>query len=301
LGQSRGFHDTFNVAGFWGFIWTNNIKPNWQGHVNTLPVASVRDGPWEQATTWLAGLTPSNKTVVYIQSSVSLTSDASAAHLIIPSPKGISTPGLSCGSSSQLSFTPSFFIQADGPWQNQGKVILPGGTVASPITFFDLVLDASQPVQFSAAGSAVQNSLKITSTGTPAAQVITGNALTYGNGASLIYAVGSAYDRGLEWITQSEGGVTGKPTNVMITQNTLLNVAGNDSPASKLYIIPGTLSIDGGSGLTMNKAGHEMTEPLIAQNLIVNNQASVTVSSVAGTGDLKVSADLKISDGALFN
>ncbi len=159
-----------------------------------------------------------------------------------------------------------------------GKVVFGSGgvsTVSGTVTFNNVDLNGG--VDFGT-GSTINGTLQILSGG-----YVQTNAATYAANSTLKYASGGTYDRYTEWLATSGRG---KPFNVILTNNTTVNLAAN-SGTTEARTIDGSLTIDAGSALKMQAPDNTgMTNTLTIGVDLVNN-GTLTLSTAAG-GDLIV-------------
>ena len=174
------------------------------------------------------------------------------------------------------SFTNNGFFSA-----GTGKVIFSGsGSIAGTLTFNNV--DISGAVNFQSA-STVNGVLQILPNG-----AVSNNAPIYGENSTLKYATGVEYNRFTEWLS-TDGG-RGLPFNVVLSNNTTLNLARIDAP-TQARSINGSLTIEAGSALYLRteKVGDTyspMTGSLTINGNIVNS-GTLALSTAVG-GDLIV-------------
>jgi len=222
-----------DFANYFGFPLVNNIAPDFSGHQNTYPVASVASGNYSSGSTWTGGVAPHNNSNVFIQNGHTVTLDAAgeAKHLTIIS------SGTFSGSTNALNIASGGLFTNNGTFNGGGGTVsfAGSGTISGTTTFNNVVLAGG--VNFGAA-STVNGTLQINTGG-----FVNTNAPTYGSAATLKYNSGGTYGVSTEWASGLSSG-PGVPQNVQISNGTTLAL---DSGARTAK---GNIIIDSGSTLT---------------------------------------------------
>ncbi len=182
---------------------------------------SIIDGSWSTASTWNRNATPTTGSNVIINTQVTLNANLSATAMgSLTINSGDSLWIGSATAASQLVVTGSFvndgilkisspvgnfysYFTANGTSTNNGIVRVHRGSSSS-----SLIIGGA----FANAGTVIDSSIfQINAGGS-----VTGNGITYGNNASLLYNTGAtAYTPGSEWIAGISSGA-GVPANVQI-------------------------------------------------------------------------------------
>ena len=163
-------------------------------------------------------------------------------------------------------------------------------------TFYDVTAQSGGVNFGGAVTSTISNSLQINPGG-----FVDTNPPVYGASSTLIYATASSaaapYGRGAEW-SSATPGAKGYPANVQVgPNNTWLNLS-NGAPGTARQCA-GNLTIGAGSGLLLDFAADDMTQPLTVRgNLSISGTLSL---SDAGGGDLKLLGNFARTAGGTFS
>lgn len=181
---------------------------------------------------------------------------------------------------------PSGSIQMSaGTFAFEPKVTFEGnGTVSGTVNFGSLTVMGDVDLAY---GSTVTDTLTILSGGS-----ISSYAPSYGENSTLTYASGGIYARGTEWSSLTGAG---HPHHVRVTAGTTLDLGANSAQWTE-QDAAGSLTIDAGSGVTLNGSGNQKYAPLTVNGDLLNN-GTVTLSSQAG-GFLRLRGNLT-QDGTL--
>ncbi len=162
-----------------------------------------------------------------------------------------------------------------------------GASVSGNVAFNNVVL-TGVGVDFGS-NAAVHGTLQINAGG-----YVNTTAPAYGSSSLLKYNSGGTYGRGLEWSATSGAGY---PANVQIGNNTTLNLGNGGTGTARQ--MSGDLTIDGGSTLSMDESGAQMTAALTVLGSVDIN-GTLTLSGQSG-GDIKVGGNWTRAATGTFN
>ena len=276
-------HDliTLKIANNGGSNYSYTVENSW---------TTTSDGIWSESSTWTTGNVPSAGDAIDLNHDVTLDVDAEVSDITISSGKTLTSDD---NQGKTLTIQNGGNFTNDGTFTaNDGNVIFQGNNVissSSGTTFNNVTLN-NGGVDFST-NSTINNNLTINSGG-----FVDTNSPIYGNNSTLIYnsanPTGTPYERRSEW---SNAGSQGSPNNVVLQNNTALNM-GFDNTIDDA-IIDGDLTIESGSSLFMDFGSNDMEAPLIVRGDFINN-GTISLSNFPG-GDLKLEGDL--TDNGTFN
>ncbi len=251
--------------------------------MNLSTYTSVADGNWNTPATWDLNAVPSVGATVTINNAVTLnpSTNVNINSLTINTGKSFNLNG------NTLTIAGGGSLVNNGTFtHSNGTVIFGGaGTVTGTVSFYNLTVGG---LVNPGTAATINGTLTVNTGGA----IIT-NAPTYASGSLLKYNTGGTYLRDVAWSTTSGAGY---PQNVQLSNNTLFDLGANSGTAIAEKVA-GNLTIDAGSGLTMNNTGNLMTASLTVVGNITNN-GTITLSGSAG-GDLNLNGNF-INNGT-FN
>ncbi|MDZ7308975.1 MAG: hypothetical protein ONB49_18230, partial [candidate division KSB1 bacterium] len=254
---------------YFGFPLVDNIAPDFSGHEDTYPVASVTTGNYSNGSTWTGGVAPHNNSNVFIQNGHTVTLDAGgdAKHLTVIA------GGTFNGSSNTLNLANNALLTNNGTFNaGTGTVAFAGtGTVAGTIAFNTVVIASG--VNFGTAAT-VNGTLRINTGG-----FVNTNAPSYGSASTLLYNTGGSYNASAEWTANAASGA-GVPHHVQLSNSTTLNLFSDNRTAN------GSLTIDAGSTLIATSGILTLGGDFINNGTFNHNGGNVTF---AGSGTQTVS------------
>lgn len=259
-------------ADFYTINLNNNGGPNYSYTVANRYL-SASTGLYNSGSTWLGGIAPPANAAIEIRNAhnVTINGDVTVSSVTINAGGTLTgsdaTPRILTINNNTTSTT----FNNTGTWNNGsgGSIVSFTGSAIHTISgtsSFTQIRTASG-LNFGA-NSTVSNTFTINGGG-----FVSGSAPTYGIGSTLVYNSGGGYGRGLEWSATSGAGY---PNNVQISSNTTLDLSANGGVATA-RVCAGNLTIDDGSGLTMNN---------MTASLTVNGNATL---GSAGTANLTLS------------
>lgn len=254
------------------------IKLNNNGGSNySYTVASswltALDGNWSATGTWQGGVVPISGFPVTIANNVTLDQNATISSLTINSDKTFTA---SDATPRTLTISTGGTLSNSGTFtRGTGTVTFPGtGTVSGTVGFNNVTLAGG--VNFGAS-STINGTLTINANG-----FVSTSPPVYATGSNLTYNSNTIYGRGSEWSATSG---LGYPANVVISNNTTLNMGANSGTGTARQCA-GNLTIDAGSAFSMNETGNVMTAAVTVSGNI-SNSGTITLSGTAG-GDLNI-------------
>ncbi|RMG99122.1 MAG: hypothetical protein D6706_06005, partial [Chloroflexi bacterium] len=244
---------------------------------------TINAGDWNTGSTWATGSVPPANANVEINHAVTVNGTVANPAATVSISSGAS---LTFGASGKLSMQ-SLIIQGN-LIASQGEITFTGGgSVTGAASFNDVVLTGGHDF---GGNATINGTLKINPGG-----YISANPPIYAAGSTLQYNTNTLYGRGLEWSATSGPGY---PDNVLITNNTQLNLGANGG-TSTAFQINGTLTIDPGAALYMDYGSDDMTQPLTINGDLVLN-GTLSLSDALG-GDLMLKGDFTYNAVATFN
>ncbi|MDO9255930.1 MAG: T9SS type A sorting domain-containing protein [Bacteroidales bacterium] len=242
----------------------NNGGTNYSYFVAAPVTSTTIGGLWDATSTWVGGVVPTSGQAVVIAGPVTLNQDATVGSLTINASKtftassgGGQTLTIVSGGSLINSGASAYFVSG-----STGIISFAGnGTITGPFSFNQIKIAGG--VSFSSTSS-IKGIFTINSGGS----VLT-NSPTYISSSTLKYATENSesdpFPRNLEW-----GTTTGKiPYAIEIITNTYVNLGANGTTSA--FSCLGSMTIESGSGLLMNFAANDLTQPLTIGGDLSNN------------------------------
>ncbi len=241
---------------------------------------------WNTGSNWSCGVVPAAGSSITIPSGAPNNPNIglSGANASIKDLTIDAGATLTMSSSYTLSFANGGTFTNNGTFTpGNGTIVFSGtGTISgsSNSTFNNVTINGG--VDFGNGKSTINGTLQINGGG-----YVNTNAPKYGAASTLNYNVNGAYGRNLEWSASGTGTIgttTGYPNNVVISNNTTLQMGAN-SGTGTARSLEGNLTVESGSTFSMS-AGGAMTQPVTVKGNVTIDGA-FALSTSAG-GDMNV-------------